>query len=187
MSQISLTLAAIACALALAGAETSAQNASAPAQSSAPAGKTTSPMADKKFVDMAAMGGMTEVKLGELAATQGDSQSVKDFGKHMVGDHTKANDELAKIANDKGVPAPAALDGPHQKVVDKFTTLKGAAFDRAYWNQMLDDHQKTIALFQGESTSGKDADFRAFASKTLPTLKMHLQMVHEAMKGKTAK
>ena len=142
---------------------------------------------DKKFVDSAALGGMTEVKLGQISASNGQAQAVKDFGKHMVDDHSKANDELAGIAKTKGLTPPTALDAEHQKVVDKFSGLKGVEFDSAYWKQMLDDHKKTIALFQSEASSGKDPEVKAFALKTLPTLKMHLQMVQDGMKTKGTK
>ena len=158
-----------------------AQTATASAASAA----STRPVAavDKSFTDNAAVGGLTEVKLGEVAGTNAQSQAVKDFGKHMVDDHSKANDELASLAKGKGLTPPSAPDAPHQKVVDKLSALKGRAFDNAYWKQMLDDHKKTIALFQKESASGKDPEIKAFATKTLPTLKQHLQMVQEGMKA----
>jgi len=149
---------------------------------SAPIPKAQS--ADKKFVDAAAVGGLTEVKLGQLAGTNGDSPAVKALGQHMVDDHSKANEELAALAKSKGIGPPAAPDAAHQKAIDKFGALKGKEFDTAYWKQMLDDHKKTIALFQTEAKSGKDPDVKAFAEKTLPTLKMHLQMVEDGMKGK---
>jgi len=42
---------------------------------------------------------------------------------------------------------------------------------------MLDDHVKDVAAFEKESTSGTDPDVKAFATKTLPTLKQHLKML----------
>lgn len=163
------------------------------AQTPANAGASTSAMAaplsaaDKSFVNAAALGGMTEVKLGELASSKGQSQAVKSFGQKMVEDHTKANEELGGIAKGKGVAPPASLDDAHQKIVDKFAALDGPAFDKAYWTQMRADHKKTIALFKKESASGKDADIKAFSGKTLPTLDQHLKMVQDAMSGKDTK
>lgn len=164
-----------------------AQSASALSSDSMSSKAASPAVADKGFVNKAALGGMTEVKLGELAASNGQSQAVKDFGKHMVDDHTKANDELGGIAKGKGLQPPASLDAAHQKLVDKFSALKGDAFDKAYWAQMLGDHKKTVALFEKESASGKDADIKSFAAKTLPTLQMHLKAVQDAMGGKASK
>jgi putative membrane protein len=50
---------------------------------------------------------------------------------------------------------------------------------------MIDDHKKDIKEFEDASQNCKDADLKAFAVKTLPTLKMHLdaiQKIHDGMK-----
>jgi len=52
----------------------------------------------------------------------------------------------------------------------------GAEFDRVYMEHMVTDHKKTVAMFKAEAGSGKDAQFKAFAAKTLPTLEDHLKM-----------
>jgi putative membrane protein len=52
--------------------------------------------------------------------------------------------------------------------------------------RQIRDHEKTIALFEREAKSGKDAELKAFAEKTLPTLKEHLSMVRD-LKTKLAK
>lgn len=78
----------------------------------------------------------------------------------MVGDHSKANEELASLAKSKGLNPPAAPDGEHQKVLDKFSALKGRAFDVEYWKQMLDDHKKTIVLFEKESSQERTRTLR---------------------------
>ena len=57
--------------------------------------------------------------------------------------------------------------------------LKGVDFDRAYAAAMLSDHQKAVALFEQPPRKGKDADVRAYAEKTLPTLRKHLTMAEE--------
>ncbi len=54
----------------------------------------------------AAKGGMMEVAMGRLAAQNAQSDDVKSFGKRMVTDHSKANDELKSIAAKKGVKLP---------------------------------------------------------------------------------
>jgi len=61
----------------------------------------------------------------------------------------------------------------------------GAAFDTAFKNKMVADHQKVIKLFTQESTGGKDPDLKAFATKTLPTLQHHLEMAKQLPAGKS--
>src|SRR5690349_22689894 len=75
--------------------------------------------ADKNFVEKAAIGGLAEVQLGNLAQQKAASDQVRQFGMRMVQDHTKANDELKQIASSKGLQLPTALDSKHQKVADK--------------------------------------------------------------------
>ena len=131
---------------------------------------------DREFVMDAAMGGLEEVELGRIAAQKGTSEAVKQFGQRMVDDHSKANSELMSIASSKGITLPTALDEKHQKDVTKLSAMSGAEFDRAYSKMMLSDHKKDVSEFEKESTKGTDSDLKAFATKTLPTLKEHLQM-----------
>ena len=60
--------------------------------------------ADRKFIEQVAMDGHEEVSSGETAA-KSDNSAVAAFGRQMVSDHTKMNDELATIAKDSGCDA----------------------------------------------------------------------------------
>jgi putative membrane protein len=133
--------------------------------------------ADTKFMKTAAMGGMEEVELGKLAAQKASSADVKNFGQHMVDDHSKANDQLTQLATQKGVTLPTAMSTMQKHDMAKLAKLSGAAFDSAYVSMMVKDHKKDVADFQKESKSGKDSDLKGWAATTLPTLQDHLKMV----------
>ncbi len=133
--------------------------------------------ADHKFAMEAAMGGMMEVELGKLAASKGASDEVRQFGQKMVDDHSKANDELMQLASGKGMTLPAAPDAKHQAEMQKLSALSGEKFDKEYVKMMLKDHKKTVATFEKEANGGMDAELKAFAASTLPTLREHLQMI----------
>jgi putative membrane protein len=132
--------------------------------------------ADKTFVEKAAVGGMAEVQLGNLAQQKAASDQVKQFGARMVTDHSKANDELKQIASTKGVQLPSALDDKHKKDMDRLQKMSGADFDKAYMSHMVDDHKQDVAEFKKEANGGKDGDVKGFAAKTLPTLEEHLKL-----------
>lgn len=134
---------------------------------------------DKKFVMEAAVGGMEEVQLGQLAAQKASDTDVKNFGQKMVDDHSKANDQLKQVASQKGVTVPSTLPASKQKEVDHLSKLSGAAFDKAYVSMMVKDHKKDVAEFKKESTKAKDSDVKSFASTTLPTLQDHLKMIED--------
>jgi putative membrane protein len=184
-SALSLSLCA-GLALLAAPAPSAAQAASQPAASGA--AKTGAvAAADKEFVHKAAIGGMAEVERGKLAQQKAASEQVKQFGSRMVDDHSKANDELKQVATSKGLTLPTDLDAKHKSKMAKLEKLSGAQFDRAYMDEMVDDHKKDVAEFEKQSKSGHDADIKGFASKTLPTLQEHLKLAQSAdaaVKGK---
>jgi putative membrane protein len=140
--------------------------------------------ADRNFMDKAAMGGMAEVQLSQVAQQKATRDDVKQFAARMVQDHTQANDELKSIAAKHNVTLPTAPDRKHEQALQKLQSLTaGEAFDRQYVSLMLADHKETVALFRNEARTGKNPDAKAFAAKTLPHLEEHLQMVQNLSKG----
>jgi putative membrane protein len=129
---------------------------------------------DVSFLKMAASDGLAEVKLGQLAGEKGGSAEVKELGSMMVTDHGKANEELKTLASAKGVEVPADLDKKHQATYDKLAKLSGAEFDKAYAAEMVKGHKKAVGEFE-KAAKSKDAEVKAFADKTLPTLRHHLE------------
>jgi putative membrane protein len=148
-----------------------------------PAGTSLS-KEDQDFMTKAARGGLLEVKLGSEAATKASSPVVKNFGNRMVTDHGAANEELRKLATQKGVTLPTQLDKDHQDKLDDLSKLNGAKFDKEYSEDMVDDHEKDVKEFEDAAKDVKDPDLRAWAAKTLPTLKSHLAMAKD-IKAKT--
>ncbi len=134
---------------------------------------------DADFLVKAASGGMLEVQLGQMAQEKASSQSVKDFGKQMVTDHTKANEELKALAAQKNITLPTTVSNDHQEHIDKLAKLSGTEFDEEYMQLMTKDHHKDVALFEEAAEDAKDPDIKAFAAKTLPTLKTHMQMAEQ--------
>ena len=102
---------------------------------------------------------------------------MRQFGQRMVDDHTKANEELMRVASSKGMTPPAALDAKHQAEMQKLSALSGEKFDNEYVKMMVKDHKKDVGEFQKEAERGADPDVKAFAAATLPTLREHLQMI----------
>jgi putative membrane protein len=134
------------------------------------------PVSDEEFVIKAASSGMHEVEIGQAAQNQAQSAEVKKFGERLVTDHTKANKELMQIAKTAGLSVPTKMLDEHQKMVEKFKNLKGAEFDREFIRHAVESHKKGIELFTGATRGAKNAELKAFAEKTLPTLKEHLEL-----------
>jgi putative membrane protein len=145
----------------------------------APARTEPKPSGDQQFVMNVAKDGMAEVELGRLASQKATNDQVKQFGQRMADDHGKANDELKKLASDKNIIIPSDTDGKHKATIEKLSKMTGDAFDRAYTQEMVAGHKKAVSAFKAESKSGKDAEVKAWAAKTLPTLEEHLKQIQE--------
>jgi len=135
---------------------------------------------DSTFVREAAQSGLAEVQMGNLVQQNAQSQQLKDFGQRLVTDHTRANEELMQIAQQKGITAPTTISAHDQHMMSKLSGLNGAEFDRMCQQDAVAAHEKAIKLFQTEAQSGQDAELKAFAQKTLPTLQEHLRMARQA-------
>lgn len=135
---------------------------------------------DYKFVTEASQGGMMEVTLGQLAAQKGSDPSVRSFGERMIQDHQKANMELTQLISQKGATAPEPSTKKDEKMTEHLQSLSGADFDKAYIKHMVSDHKTDIKEFQMAADKSDDADLKAWAAKTLPTLQEHLRLAESA-------
>jgi putative membrane protein len=130
-----------------------------------------------EFVQKAAMSDMYEVAAGKIAATKGQSAAVKLFGQHMTEAHSQTTAELTEIlASEKiDVQLPSKLDATHQGLIDDLNGAKETDFDKTYASQQIDAHKQSISLFQKYGERGDNAALKAFAAKTLPVIKTHLE------------
>jgi putative membrane protein len=135
----------------------------------------------KTFFTHVAQDGEAEVQLGELAQQKAADMKVKDFGARMQKDHSNANAELRAIVAKKGITVPGG-PGPHAAMKAKLEKLQGTQFDQVYMKAMVDDHTKAVREFE-MATKSPDEDVKAFATKTLPTLREHLQMAQDIYKS----
>jgi len=137
---------------------------------------------DEQFITKAAQGGLMEVEVGKLAQEKASSNEVKEYGKKLEQDHSKANEQLKKLAESKNVPMPTDM-GAEKAAVDKLRALSGDEFDKAFLKMAVKDHKKDVNAFQKQSTNAMDSDVKEFASKTLPTLQEHLKEAEELRGG----
>jgi putative membrane protein len=140
---------------------------------------TSASKTDDAFVEKAASGGLAEVKLGQLAEEKGSNPAVKQFGRRMVRDHSKANDDLKSAAERENLTLPSEMDKADQATYDRLSKMSGEAFDKAYARDMVRDHSKDVAEFQKEAKNGHDEAIKNFAAQTAPTLQSHLDQARQ--------
>lgn len=138
-----------------------------------PAMKVTAP----EFVKKAAATGWAEIGMGKLGSQKATDADVKAFSKHMVTDHTKANKELAAVAQAQGMEVPSEPDMMHKAAMKKFEAQEaGREFDHEFMQQMVKDHKAAVELYGAASRDeSMDPELRALARKTLPTLQQHMK------------
>jgi putative membrane protein len=131
----------------------------------------------RDFAKEAAAGGLMEVELGNIAVKNSSTQQIKDFGKMMVDDHSKANEQLKALASVKNIDLPTMVTSDQQKKIDKLSKQTGADFDKDYVKMMIDDHKEDIDHFKDALDKAKDPDVKSFISNTLPVLQKHLDAI----------
>jgi putative membrane protein len=129
--------------------------------------------ADAQFLKKTTEDNLAEVELATLATSKSQNEQVKAYASKLVTDHQEAQTEIQSIASKKTVTLPSELPAAKKALKDRLSKLDGAAFDKAYVAEMVKDHKQAIGAFERAAKS-TDADVKAFAEKTLPTLKDHL-------------
>jgi len=132
-------------------------------------------MTDTMFMKKAARANLAEVELGRLAVQKATNADVKKFGQRMIDDHTKADDQLKKVAADEHVTLPETMSASDKTTKESLEKLSGEEFDHAYMSDMVKDHKKDVAEFKTESKTAHDEAVKNFAAQTLPTLEDHLK------------
>ena len=131
---------------------------------------------DGNFVQAATSGGLAEIATAQLVPQRSASPQVRKFADRMIADHTQASSELQQIVEQEDITLPTQPVGKDAAAEAKLRSLNGAAFDRAYLQAAVSDHQQAIALFSREASSGQNPALKAFAQQKLPMLQQHLQL-----------
>ena len=141
----------------------------------AAAQQTMSLATDSSFIQTAGSAGLLQVKLGKLVEEKGSSAAVLEFGKRMVADYSKANEELAAAAKQAAFPAPVLLR-QDQRTADRFARMGRGSFEKNYMAEMVKRHGEEVRLFQQESESGRVQSLKELASRMLPQLQQRLTL-----------
>ena len=136
---------------------------------------------DEDFLREVAQASQIEVESSKLAMTKAQNAEVKAFAEKLVKEHTAASEELNTLV--KSRHAEWKDDDPKfrekKQKHESLQKLTGAEFDKEYLEDMISDHESTIALFARYSLNASDTALKSFADKTQPTLREHLKMARD--------
>lgn len=133
---------------------------------------------DLQFLTSAAEQGLYQASLAALAADHAKSSEVKEFGETLAKHYAGQNERLKLIAMKKGLTIPSKLSANQNASAAKLAHLQGLKFDKAYMEEMVQDQQTYVALFE-QATQSHDAEIKSFATASLPGLKQHLELVRK--------
>jgi putative membrane protein len=139
--------------------------------------KHEAPADENEFVKKAAKGGMTEVKIAQMATEKASDSKVKDLAQQLVKDHTAANQELKTVAAGLKITLPDEAASKEDAKCEQLKQKNGAEFDKAFLQEMEHCHAKDIALFEAGKKVAKSSEVTAFIDKTLPVIKSHAQKI----------
>jgi predicted outer membrane protein len=173
--------------------------------------------ADTVFLTKAIEENSVIIDLARMAQTRSQNAEVRNYANMLVQDHTQAFEKLHNAMNNgmnpgitKGMNknnkmSKVQLTKEQQQTVARLSKLTGPAFDRAFIDEMVKDHQKDIQLFEQEAgtTVSDDTDLnrekpsdtptayngddspnnannaQAVARELLPTLRNHLKQAEQ--------
>jgi putative membrane protein len=131
---------------------------------------------DSEYLVAAAETNLSEIEIGKLAQTKGTNAHVKEMGKMLETDHSKALSELQALAAKKSVSLPGVVtDDGKEHYADLNGKAAGNDFDKKFADMMVDGHEDAISKMEDASKNATDAEVRTWAGAQLPTLRMHLE------------
>lgn len=148
------------------------------------------PVTAATYVMRATMSDLYEIESGRQAMENGNSSTIRDFGRMMVNDHTASSRDLKAAIEESAlrVTAPTELDAEHRAMIDRLERAEGAEFDREYMRQQMAAHRKALDLHQQFQQIGEDINLQSFARNVLPVIQKHndrLEQVGAADTGAT--
>lgn len=141
---------------------------------------------DSSFLIKVAEMQLEEIRLGRLAQQKGTTPQVKELGKMMEDEHTKALASLETLARNNSITIPTTASSDSENHYNDLNGKTGADFGKSYSQMMVEHHEDAIELFEKASEDSENAQIKAWATTQLPILRTHLQHA-EASKVETDK
>jgi putative membrane protein len=131
------------------------------------------------FVSKAAAGDLYEQRSSKLVLASTKNPKIRSFAQTMISDHGKTTAEVKAAALKAGMkPKSPMLDQEKSKMIHDLTAARGEARDKLYVQQQKAAHQEALALHHSYSASGDKAPLKAAATKAVPIVEHHIEMLN---------
>ncbi|WP_191906870.1 DUF4142 domain-containing protein [Adhaeribacter soli] len=137
------------------------------------------PVDTTSFPVVAASNDLFEFLSCNLAQNKAKHPDVKTFAGQMISEHTKTLNQLKSFGRDKNLSLATSPIPMHQRMIARLERENANDFDETFMEMQVSAHEQAITLFETAAKTDTDPDLRAFAAKTLPVLRMHLDMARK--------
>lgn len=148
-------------------------------------------MSDLEYAHIAYTADNIDIRYAHLALALSTNPDIHDFARTMIRDHTAVNEAALGLLEKLGAEAQdnsfsQALNENAEKIIDDFSRLRGAEFDKAYAENELAYHQTVNKLVEETMIPNIDnAGVKALFVKGLEIFKAHeghAEMMVKALK-----
>jgi len=127
---------------------------------------------DVAFIKDANTSNITQMMLGRTAASKGTNPGIHSLADRIVASHHKADDALKLLASRKNVDiARWPTESDQAEVNDLTARNRGGDFDAQYVQDVVDDHDRMISMYEAARDQSPDPDVRQYADIMLPALR----------------
>ena len=119
-----------------------------------------------------------DIETGELAAKNGSTKQIRDFGAMLARDHKMVRQQGRDLAKKLGVtptpPKDFAMAKDHDAAMKKLESLKGKEFDKAFLQHEVGFHKAVLdALSNTLLPALQNAEVKDLVTKVAPAFKAH--------------
>lgn len=136
---------------------------------------------DPQIASIVVTANQVDIDAGKLAVSKTSNADVRTFAQLMVTDHAGVNKSAVDLVTKLKVtpednPTSQSLKSGGEKNIASLTTLKGAAFDKAYVDHEVAYHQQVLDAVDKTLIPGAtNADLKALLVKVRPAFAAHLE------------
>lgn len=152
----------------------------APATTSTSAGETAAPMTDANILAVMHEANTAEIGAAQTALKHASAASVKTFARRMIRDHRAMDAKGTQVAKAANITPQAAASDTLPQHADHETaqldSATGPAFDRAYMDDQVNDHQTVLSVLQQAQTSAQNPQVKAAVDTAVTKVQQHLDL-----------
>ena len=154
----------------------------APVETPQPA---TTTLTDPEIVMIVMTANSVDSANGEMARQRAENPQVRQFGERMVADHSRLNQQAARLAQQLNVTPQESdvsrqLQQTGQQTRDQLGQLSGADFDRTYMQGEISLHQNVLDMIDTTLLpNAQNPELRSLLEEARPIIQSHLEQARQ--------